>query len=113
MVAFPVASPESNPEELAVMVRVSDEVHAKPVVTSLVEPSLKVAMAFNWAVLPMATVACAGTTATEANSAPAAAPLPVAALLPAAAVGGAGPVPRTAERAFPLAGLATEEPPAV
>ena len=32
MVAFPVASPESNPEELAVMVRVSDEVHAKPVV---------------------------------------------------------------------------------
>ena len=74
--------------------RVSDEAQAKSVVTSLVEPSLKVAMAFNWVVLPMATVACAGTTATEANSAPAAAPLP--SLLLAAIVW----VPVTAERAF-------------
>src|ERR1700722_18482624 len=99
MVAFPVASPESNPEELAVMVRVSDEVHAKPVVTSLVEPSLKVAIAFNWVVLPMATAACAGTTATEANSA----------ALPAAVVsaGAMVSVPLMAERAFPAAGLAT------
>ena len=50
------------------MVRVSDDAQAKFVVTSLVEPSLKVAMAFNWVVLPMATVACAGTTATEVSS---------------------------------------------
>ncbi len=38
------------------MVRVSDDAQAKFAVTSLVEPSLKVAMAFNWVVLPMATV---------------------------------------------------------
>src|SRR5580658_11227093 len=100
MVALPVASPESNPEEEAVMVRVSDEVQSKSVVTSLVEPSLKVAMAFNWVVLPMATVACAGTTATEANSAPAAAPLPAAAGLPAASVAATVSVPLTAERAL-------------
>ena len=61
------------------IVRVSDDAHAKSVVTSLVEPSLKVAMAFNCVVLPMATVACAGTTATEVNSAAAAAPLAAAA----------------------------------
>src|ERR1700677_2796913 len=78
MVAFPVASPASNPEEFAVMVRVSDEAQAKFAVTSLVEPSLKVAMAFNWVALPMATVACAGTTATEVTSAAAAAPLAAA-----------------------------------
>src|ERR1700728_3082474 len=92
MVAFPVASPASNPEEFAVMVRVSDDVQAKSVVTSLVEPSLKVAMAFNWVVLPMATDACAGTTATKANSA----------ALPATVVfaGAIGFVPLTAERTF-------------
>jgi hypothetical protein len=47
MVAFPVASPESKPEEFAVMVRASDDAQAKFAVTSLVEPSLKVARAFN------------------------------------------------------------------
>jgi hypothetical protein len=47
MVAFPVANPESNPEDVAVMVRVSEDAQAKFAVTSLVEPSLKVAMAFN------------------------------------------------------------------
>src|ERR1700678_1779886 len=95
MVAFPVASPESNPEEFAVMVRVSEDVQAKFAVTSLVEPSLKVAMAFNWVVLPMATVACAGTTATEVNSAAAAAPLA------AASAGAVVSIPATAE--LPLA----------
>ena len=54
------------------MVRVSDDAQAKFAVTSLVEPSLKVAMAFNWVVLPMATAACVGTMATEVNSAVAA-----------------------------------------
>src|ERR1700677_1410633 len=94
MVAFPVASPASNPEEFAVMVRVSEDAQAKFAVTSLVEPSLKVATAFNWVVLPMATVVCAGTTATEVTSAAAAAPLA------AASVGAIVSVPVTAELAL-------------
>src|ERR1700722_16335761 len=77
MVAFPVASPASKPEDDVVMVRASDDAQAKFAVTSLLEPSLKVAMAFNWVLPPMATVACAGSTATEVNSAAAAAALAV------------------------------------
>src|SRR5271163_145233 len=100
MVTFPVATPESTPEALAVMVRVFDDDHATSVVTSLVEPSLKVAIAFNWVVLPMTTAACAGTTATEANSA----------ALPAAVVsrGAIAPVLLTAERTFAPGCLTTE-----
>src|SRR5271156_4818434 len=69
MTALPVARPESEPEDVAAMVRVSEDVQANSVVTSLVEPSLKVAIAFNWVVLPIATAACAGTMATEAGTA--------------------------------------------
>jgi hypothetical protein len=53
--ALPLASPASAPELLAAMVRGSEEVHAKSAVTSLVDPSSKVAIAFNWVVLPIAT----------------------------------------------------------
>src|ERR1700744_45000 len=95
MVAFPVARPETSPEGVAVMVRVSDDAQAKFDVTSLVEPSLKVATAFNWVLLPMATVVCAGTTATEVTSAAAAAPL-----APAASAGAVVSVPVTAELTF-------------
>src|ERR1700679_28808 len=104
MVAFPVARPETSPEEVAVMVRVSEDAQAKFAVTSLVDPSLKVAMAFNWVVLPMATVACAGTTATEVNSAPAVA---AAALL--AAAGATVSVALSAERTLAAGCLIAEE----
>ena len=77
------------------MVRVSEDAQAKFAVTSLVEPSLKVAMAFNWVVLPMATVVWVGTTATEVTSAAAAAPL-----APAASVGAIVSVPVIAELTF-------------
>src|ERR1700761_951153 len=101
MVAFPVARPESAPEELAAMVRVSEEVHANSVVTSLVEPSSKVAIAFNWVVLPIDTAACAGTMATE---------VAVAAGTGLAVLSAAGVVCGTlsAERFFALGCLITE-----
>src|ERR1700742_1740177 len=67
MVAFPVARPESAPEELAAMVRVSEEVQANSVVTSLVEPSSKVAIAFNWVVLPIDTAGFEGVIVTDCN----------------------------------------------
>src|ERR1700742_200293 len=107
MVAFPVARPESAPEELAAMVRVSEEVHANSVVTSLVEPSSKVAIAFNWVVLPIATAACAGTMVTEVA---AAAGTGVAVVLTATVASAAEAVcgTVTAERFFALGCLTTE-----
>ena len=58
-------------------------------------------MAFNWVVLPMATVACAGTTATDFFSAAAAPPSS------AASVGAIVSVPVTAELTLAAGGLAT------
>ena len=83
MVASPLARPDSIPEEVAPMVRVSDDVQAKSAVTSLVEPSLKVATAFSWVVLPMATAGCDGIIDTDCNST---APAPFAAGAAAAAI---------------------------
>ena len=57
------------PEALAVMVRASDDCQPKSAVTSLTEPSLKVAIAFNWVVLPMATTGCEGVIVTDCNAA--------------------------------------------
>ena len=87
------------------IVRVSEDAQAKLVVTSLLEPSLKVAMAFNWVVLPMATVACSGATATEVNSA--AAPAPLALALVSVCCDGVG---RGHRRADLRAGCLTTDP---
>src|ERR1700747_2449278 len=69
MVAFPLASPASVPDPLAVMTRPSDECQPKSAVTSLTEPSAKVAVAFSWVVLPIATTGCDGLIATDSNAA--------------------------------------------
>src|SRR5271156_4907883 len=108
MTALPVARPESDPEEVAAMVRVSEDVHANSVVTSLVEPSLKVAIAFNWVVLPMATAACPGTMATEVATA---AEAGVAVALAATVVSAAGAAcGTTSEERFFAVGCLTTEP---
>src|ERR1700735_1258051 len=57
------------PDALTVMVRASDDCHASSAVTSLTEPSLKDAIAFNWVVLPMATAGCEGVIVTDSNAA--------------------------------------------
>ena len=58
--AFPVASPESSPAEFTVMVRNPEDCQPKALVTSLTEPSLNVANAFSWVVLPMVTTGADG-----------------------------------------------------
>src|ERR1700691_5368561 len=67
------------------MVRASDDCHASSAVTSLTEPSLKDAIAFNWVVLPMATAGCEGVIVTDSNAA-ATAPFPAGAAPPATAL---------------------------
>src|ERR1700722_8823435 len=74
MAPFPLATPASVPDPLAVMMRTSDDCQPKSAVTSLTEPSSKVATAFSWVVLPMATAGCDGVIATDSNVALAAPP---------------------------------------
>src|ERR1700761_7855993 len=66
--AGPEASPERMPAALAVMVRGSEDCQANSEVTSLTEPSLKVAVAFSWVVLPMDTTAWEGVIMTDCNA---------------------------------------------
>src|ERR1700691_2505722 len=68
MIAFPLATPASVPEAFALIVRTSDDCQAKSAVTSLVDPSLKVAIAFSWVVLPMGTTGCVGLIAIDSNT---------------------------------------------
>src|ERR1700761_1857706 len=65
MTALPVAIPINTPEALAVIVRASEDCQAKFVDTSLTEPSLKVATAFNCVVPPMATAVLEGVIVTD------------------------------------------------
>src|ERR1700691_5534049 len=67
MIAFPLATPASVPEPFALMVRTSDDCQAKSAVTSLVDPSLKVASASSWVLLPKATTACVALIAIDSS----------------------------------------------
>src|SRR5271163_4569448 len=67
MAAGPVASPDRMPAALIMMVRGSEDCQATSEVMSLTEPSLKVAVAFNWVVLPMDTTGWEGVIVTDCN----------------------------------------------